>query len=69
VTTYPHQQAHVVCNHCGSVFTRPPLATDDSASGTTFVCPFCRVDPNIPHIEKGGWRESSQELPDPEGVH
>ena len=66
--TFEHQEAHVVCNHCASVFRIPPLAIDDSASGNGLLCPFCRVDPTIPCIEKGVCCEESQELPDSEGA-
>ena len=67
--TFEHQEAHVVCNHCGSVFRRPPLALEDGASGFHLLCPFCGFNPTVPCIEKGGWHEASQELRSQKGVH
>ena len=58
----------IVCNHCGGVFKKPPLAQEDCASGLHLLCPFCKRDPLIPSIEKGGWHEKDYELPDSKGT-
>lgn len=59
-----HDEYAIVCNHCGGAFKKPPLAFEDCASGLQLFCPFCKRDPFIPSIEKGGWHEKDYELPD-----
>ena len=58
---YQHQQANVVCNHCGGVFTNPSVRKDDASSVSILICPYCGVDPKTPFFEKGGLREENHE--------